>query len=671
MNENFINIKVDREERPDLDRQYMMYVQATTGSGGWPLSIFLSPNLIPIYGGTYFAPKDDEKIGGRPSFKSILEIVSKKWAVDWITLEKNGKGLVEQLKKAADIVPTGSDHGGNVVRIKSIQKAFLHLNQSFDAQFGGFGNGTKFPMPGTIAMLLRYWSLWKDLDREAQTPTLVELKQNFEAVAGDEATLRAMWKETIVSGMKMATEARDMALGTLKRMARGGIHDHVAGGFHRYTVDRAWTLPHFEKMLYDQAQLIKVYSEAYLVFDQDPEFGAVVTGAIDYVKERLLCSKTGAFYSAEDADSMNKLTGKVEEGAFAVWSDEEVNSLLKELDWPIEDIKAFKYHYTILPRGNLFNLTPDSHLKQLNVLIERTDIKVSAEKLNRPIEEIEKVLKNGLNILKENRNNCRAFPHRDEKIVTSWNGMMIGALAVASKAFGREEHLKIAEGVAEFVKNEIIHKDEEGNLRLWRSFFDGKISKIEGFAEDYSNVISGLIELNQINFNSEYLKLAEELQNTLDNLYRDKAGGGYYDALNGTDGLFRIKDDHDGVEPSANSLTALNCLKLNLLTGKKVYMERFKQILRLFTKRLDKEPQSMTTLISAIIMDSAKPSLLTLSQNGTTRTVLDSLSRYFMPHLLIKMETESNGEFIGQVCKGNVCSEPVKEAEALFKQLCI
>ena len=669
MNENFINIKVDREERPDLDRQYMMYVQATTGSGGWPLSIFLSPNLIPIFGGTYFAPKNEDEVDGRPSFKSILEIVSKRWNEDWKTLEKNGKGVIEQLKKVADIVPTGSDHGGNVVRIKSIQKAFLHLNQSFDAQFGGFGNGTKFPMPGTIGMLLRYWSLWKDLNCEAQTPSLTELKQNFEGLAGDEATLRAAWKETIESGMKMATEAREMVLGTLKRMARGGIHDHVAGGFHRYAVDRAWTLPHFEKMLYDQAQLIKVYSEAYLVFDQDPEFEAVVTGAIDYVRERLLCPKMLAFYSAEDADSLNKANGKVEEGAFAVWNDEEVNSLLKSCDWSIEDIKAFKYHYTILPRGNLFSLTPDSHLKQLNVLIERTDIKVTAEKLNRPLEEIKKVLKDGLDILKENRKNFRSFPHRDEKIITSWNGMMIGALSVASKTFGRGEYLKIAEGVAEFIKSEIIHRDEEGNLRLWRSFFDGKSSKIEGFAEDYSNLISGLIELNQINFNPEHLNLAEELQSTLDNLYRDKAGGGYYDALNGTDGLFRIKDDHDGVEPSANSLTALNCLKLNLLTGKKVYMERFKQILRLFTKRLDKEPQSMTTLISAIIMDSAKPSLLTLSKNGNNGVILDSILKQFMPHLLIKMEGESDREFIGHVCKGNVCSEPVKDPETLLKQL--
>ena len=667
MNENFINIKVDREERPDLDRQYMMYVQATTGSGGWPLSVFLSPNLIPIFGGTYFAPKD-ETIGGRPSFKSILETVSKRWKDDWKTLERNGRSLVEQLKKAADIVPTGSDHGGDITRIKSIQKAFLHLQTSFDGQFAGFGNNTKFAMPGTIGMLLRYWSLWKDLDREAQTPTYAELKQNFEGIPGDEAALRVMWKETIENGMKMAHDARGMALNTLKRMARGGIHDHVAGGFHRYTVDRAWSLPHFEKMLYDQAQLIKIYSEAFLEFDRDPEFEAVVTGIITYVKDRLMCQKSGGFYSAEDADSFYKASGKNEEGAFAVWSDEEINEILKASNWPVEDIKAFKYHYTLLPRGNLSNLTNDSHLKERNILIERADSGVTAEKLNRSRDEINEILKNGLKILKEYRYKERSFPHRDEKIVASWNGLMVGALSVASRAFDKEEYLKLAESTAGFIKKDLLHQDSENNLRLWRSQFSGKSSGIEGFAEDYSSVISGLIELNQSTFNSEYLELAEALQSTLDNLYRDKAGGGYYDSLAGTDGLFRIKDDHDGVEPSANSLTAFNCLRLNLLTGKKVYMERFKQIVKLFTKRLDKEPQGMTTLVSAIIMDSAKPILLSLSDSEGKEIIMEAVNKNFLPHLLVKIEG-NDSNVIGHVCKGNVCSAPVNEPEILLKQL--
>lgn len=669
MNDNFINIKVDREERPDLDRQYMMYVQATTGSGGWPLNVFLSSALTPIFGGTYFAPREDT-LGGRPSFKSILETVAKRWKDDWKTLELNGKSLVAQLRKAADIVPTGSDHGGNVIRIKSIQKAFLQLQTAFDPQYAGFGSTNKFPMPGTLGMLLRYWSLWKDLDRDAQVPTYAELKQNFEGVAGDEAKLRAMWKETIENGMKMAREARGMVLSTLKRMARGGIHDHVAGGFHRYTVDRAWSLPHFEKMLYDQAQLIKIYSEAYLEFDRDPEFEAVVTGIVEYVKDRLMSSESGecGFYSAEDADS--PFAGKNEEGAFAVWSDEEINQLFKSAAWSVEDIKAFKYHYTILPRGNLFNLTSDSHLKERNILIERADAGVTADKLHRPREEIDEILKRGLNLLKAHRYSERAFPHRDEKIVASWNGLMVAALCVASRAFDKEEYLKLAERTAAFIQQNLLHRDDENNLRLWRSQFAGNSSGIEGFAEDYSAVISGMIELHQSTFKQEYLDLAESLQSTLDNLYRDKAGGGYYDSLALSDGLFRIKDDHDGVEPSANSLTALNCLRLALLTSKKVYTERFKQIVRLFTKRLDKEPQGMTTLVSAIIMDSAKPVLLTLTQSERKEIVIEAVNKNFLPHLLIKVdENDNNSSVIGHVCKGNTCAAPVNEPENLLKQL--
>ena len=674
MNENFINIKVDREERPDLDRQYMMYVQATTGSGGWPLSVFLSPNSIPIFGGTYFGPRDDS-ITGRPGFKTILETINRKWKEDWRALEKNGENLVEQLKKAADIVPSGSDRGGNVIRIKSIQKAFIHLEQSFDLQFGGFGRGTKFPMPGTIGMLLRYWVLWNDLGRESDAPSYAELQQNFEGApgGGDEATLKAMWKETVRNGMNMATEARAMVNTTLKCMARGGIHDHVVGGFHRYTVDHAWTLPHFEKMLYDQAQLIKIYSEAFLVFDRDSEFRNVVKGIINYVKDRLMCPETGAFYSAEDADSLNRTTGRIEEGAFAVWSDEEINQLFKASDWSIEDIKAFKYHYTLLPRGNLFNLTPDSHLKRLNILFERNDSSITADKLKRSRVEIDEILRNGLEILKKHRIESRPFPHRDEKIIASWNGMMLSALSVASKTFDNADYLMIAIKISDFIKEKFVHVDSNGNLRLWRSIFEGKSSGIEGFAEDYASIISGLIELHQITFNFELLELAESLQSTLDNLYRDKAGGGYYDTLSGSDGLFRVKDDHDGVEPSANSLTALNCLKLNTLTGKKVYMERYKQIVRLFTKRLDKEPQGMTTLISAIMMESSKPVLLTLASNSVSvekEIILEAINRNFLPHLLIKIVTTSEeSNEIGHICKSNVCSAPICEPGILLKQL--
>jgi uncharacterized protein YyaL (SSP411 family) len=678
MNESFINIKVDREERPDLDRQYMMYVQATTGSGGWPLSVFLSPkSLVPIFGGTYFGPQDSASVGGRPSFKTILEIIAERWKSDPNTLEKTGEGLMKQIKRVADIVPTGSDHGGDVVRIKSIQKAFVHLSQIFDSQFGGFGSNTKFPMPGTVSMLLRYWSLWKDLDRATQFPSISELRQKFGTLSGDEASVRAMWQETLVNGMAMAEEAKKMVFTTLKHIARGGIHDHVAGGFHRYSVDRAWTLPHFEKMLYDQAQLIKLYSEAYLVFDRDPEFESLVKRAIEYVKERLLDVQGGAFYSAEDADSFDASLGKVEEGAFAVWSDKEINDILRNISgWSTDKIKTFKYHYTILPNGNLFNLTLDSYLKTKNVLIERHEASETADKLGKPILEVNNTLQSGLDILYSHRNKNRAFPHRDEKIITAWNGLMIEALSVAARVFEADcnGYLDMAFRCIEFIKTSLMYRDSDGNLKLWRSYFDGKSSEIPAFAEDYACLISGLIELNQtLQFSprckdEDFLKLATDLQSTLDVFYRDKAGGGYYDSLPSLhDGLIRIKDDNDGVEPSANSLSALNCMKLYSLTGKRVYLDNFKNIVKLFTKRLDKEPQAMTTLISAIILDSAKPSLLTLTKDPAM--VLTELKRHFLPHLLVKLELDANSTTVGHICKGNVCSASETDSSKLLKQI--
>lgn len=673
MNENFINVKVDREERPDLDRQYMMYVQATTGSGGWPLNLFLTPNLVPFFGGTYFPPSDaiSDNTGNKAGFPSILKLISEKWRDQPKTLENSGKKVVEQLRKAADIVPTGSDHGGDVTRIRSIQKAFLYLESSYDQQFAGFGPGPKFPMPGTISMLLRYWLLWKNLDRDAETPSLGELKQNFDGADGDEASLRAKWRETVAGGMKMANEALNIGLVTMKRMARGGIYDHVGGGFHRYTVDRAWTLPHFEKMLYDQAQLIKLYSEAYLIFEKDVEFKEVVYGCIKYLQERLLCCESGAFYSAEDADSLNLETNKTEEGIAVVWSDQEINELFKKENWTVDDIKVFKYHFTVLPRGNLLNLTKDPHLQDKNVLFKRSTTQVTAEKLSRPHDEVEGIIANGLEILGKYRKDCRPLPGRDEKIVSSWNGLMVSALVSAFRSFREDVHLKMAIKTADFLLDKMTFKNaESGRICLWRSYFNGISSKIEGFAEDYANVIGGLLELYQVTFDKKYLESAEALQESLDEMFRDKGGLGYFDSSHTSinDRLFRIKDDHDGVEPSANSVSAINCVKLNLLTGKKVYSDRFKQIVKLFTKRLDKEPQAMTTLISAIILDSAKPTLLSLNQKN--ETVLASIWDHFLPHVVIKMEAgPQTNEFTGHVCKGNTCSEPTSDSKLLLKQL--
>ncbi len=645
-----------------------MYTQATSGAGGWPLNVFLTPTLKPFFGGTYFGIED---ASGRPSFRSLLTLICGRWKGEAAELEASSGRVMEQLRKSTDFVAGGSDSNGDVTRIKSIQKAFLYFQESFDRDWGGFGAGAKFPMPGTIAMLLRYWSLWKELSSPKNPPSLAELQKQFGSSAGVDATkLRAMWDETVSGGLKMAGEALRMAQFTLLNIVRGGIRDHVDGGFHRYCVDRSWALPHFEKMLYDQAQLIHLLSEATLVMTDDSEFKAAIQEAINYCQSRLLDPESGLFYSAEDADSLTS-TGEHEEGAHVTWTDEEVNKcLLEDAKWPSEDVKVFKYHYTILPRGNV------SHVKStgapINVLRERANPRVTAEKLKRPLEEVTRILAEGKKDLFDRRCASRAHPHRDEKIVTSWNGMIIGALARASRTLQRPEYLEMAQRAASsLLKRGTFTQDQL--LCLYRVVGnDG----IPGFAEDYSCLIGGLIELYEADFNKEWLDYAVRLFSTLDELFRDKAAFGYYDTVKEPScasaplGILRVKPDYDGVEPSANSQQALNALHLYLLQvpNSKTFLDRLRQIEKLFTrKRLDKLPQAMTTLVSAIILDASKPETLVL--NGKpSEEIKQALDKQFRPNLVVKVEDNASGIATqGHLCRGSVCSAPTENILSLLE----
>lgn len=705
MNDNFVNIKVDREERPDLDRQYMMFVQATTGGSGWPLSVFLTPDGLPFFGGTYFGT---EELPGRPAFQTLLLLLAQRWKTEKGAMERSGRSVMAQLRQIADIVAPGSDRNGEVSRIKAVQRAFFHFQERFDALHGGFGqNGPKFPMPGCLAMLMRYWTLWCNLDREAQSPSVEELRKNLgqtkrDGATGDEAALRASWKSTVEGGMKMAGEAKDMVLHTLVHMARGGIYDHLAGGFHRYSVDRTWTLPHFEKMLYDQAQLISLYVEAHCLFDREPVFERVARDCIAYVKTRLLDVRTGGFFSAEDAESFDPATKTKQEGAFAVWTEEQVAGTLRAAGWSDDDVKLFKCHYTILPRGNTFTVSRDDALVNKNVLLERVSVDATAERFKRSRSDAERVLAAGRALLLQQRMDERPLPHRDEKIVAEWNGMMIGALATAYRVFGDAEYRAMAERAAVFVLTQLARPEgEEWNetasrdktpvtswtfgdtlqlregqrLGLRRCWFGEGAVDTDAFAEDYAAVIAGLLDLHAATLDEKWIAGAEALHRTLDECFRDRAGLGFYATRPGpasspVEELIRIKDGHDGVEPSANSLTALNCLRLHALTGRKLYGERFRQIVRLFTKRLDRDPQAMTTLLSAVIMDAANPVQLVLS--GRHSELLQRINVAYTPHLIVKLDAAAagrDGVFQGHVCRGTVCGAPTSDPSALLQQL--
>lgn len=650
------------------------------------MNVFLTPSGKPFFGGTYYGRED---LPGRPSFRSLLTLICGRWKAEAGELEASSSRVLEQLKKTTDFVSGGSDSNGDVTRIKAIQKAFFYFQDAFDRDWGGFGQGNKFPMPGTIAMLLRYWALWKELASPKNPPTIAELRQQFASSAGlDEAKLRAMWDQTVQGGLKMAGEALAMAQFTLVSIVRSGIRDHIGGGFHRYCVDRSWTLPHFEKMLNDQAQLIHVLSEAALLMEDPSEFTAAIRDTIDYARSRLLDQHTGLFYAAEDADSINA-AGEREEGFHVIWTDEQVNKcLLEDAKWSAEDVKVFKYHYTILPRGNV-NKPP------INVLRERGGPRITAEKLKRPLEQVEKILSEGKQLLLEHRIKNRANPHRDEKIVTAWNAMMIGALARASRSLQAPEYLEMAQKAAKSLLQSatwtLSKSDETAREYLCLRRVVGN-DQVSGFAEDYACMIGALIELYEADFNPEWLDSAVQLFGTLDEFFRDKAAFGYYDTpkipLNppGSDtvaaaaapfGILRVKSDYDGVEPSANSQQALNALHLHLLqvsSGSKQFMERLRQIEKVFTrKRLEKEPQAMTTLISAIIMDASKPATLVLNgkPSGEVRRLLDTRYR---PNLVIKVAAAAAADGTGgeatkaQLCRGNACvaSVPISEISSLL-----
>jgi len=670
-------------------------VQATTGSAGWPLSVFLTPQRVPFFGGTYFGKESTS--AQRPTFQSVLHMVADRWQNDAQSLLQMGLGTIEHLRRASEVPVAGSSRAGDVARMRAVHKTFMHLRQSFDGQYGGFGAGAKFAMPSALSMLLSYSILWKELAKSRTAPPLSELRRLAETLHrpiptttthDDHATTKALWSDILEAGQTFATEAADMVHTTLMALANGGIHDHVAGGFHRYSVDRAWSLPHFEKMLYDQAQLIKVFCESWAARGRpvDSPFMGVVRRTIAYCNEALLDGESGGYYAAEDADGFDASTGRVGEGFWATWTDAEVNQVLREAQWSDQQLKLFKYHFTILPRGNVRGAgAHDPLLLDKNVLVVRNPIEVSASKTGFAVADARALIARGLRLLKERRG-LRPRPHRDEKIIASWNGLMLSALATSARILHDQEYLLSAERLAQFIVGRLVVKQQHDNAPLWvlkRFMIDGSVVEdLDGFASDYAMVIAGLLDLHQASLKDEYLVAAEALQHSLDVLFRDKANFGYFSASRfplreHDEPLIATKDDSDGVEPSANSLAAWNCLRLHLLSGKKGYSERFKQILRLFTRHLDSEPQSMTALVSALIVDIMKPKLLVLNRHPSddelAAQVFHVVRADFAPNILVTVTTQDDGKaFEGHVCQGTSCSAPTSSISSILKdQLCL
>jgi uncharacterized protein YyaL (SSP411 family) len=545
LNENFISIKVDREERPDVDRVYMMFVQATTGGGGWPMSVWLTPDLEPFFGGTYFPPDDR---GGRRGFLSILGELARIWENDRDKILEQGEKTVNALRQYAN----QATREPGPLDPKSIQACYEQLRDSYNKTQGGFGGPPKFPQPSNLLFLHRL----------AATD------------GGDDSTRK---------------ECLEMSKNTHRAMAAGGMIDHLGGGFHRYSVDATWHVPHFEKMLYDQAQLAWSYLELYQLTG-DASWQAVVEGILDYVR-RDMTHPDGGFYSAEDADSTDPATGEHAEGAFYVWTADEIRDVLGE------EAALFIRHHGVEEAGNVSPANdPHREFRGKNILVGRMSIEDTAKAFDLKVKAASDSIKRSRQALFDHRE-ARPRPHLDDKVITAWNGLMISAYARAYRGLGRAADIDSAVRAAVFIRTQLW---DSAAGRLYRNFRGGR-SAIQGFCADYAYLIQGLIDLYESGGDIQWLNWAFQLQVVQDELFWDTAGGGYYDSgSNDRSVLLRLKEDYDGAEPAPSSVAALNLVRLGRMLGRPELEEMGRKTIEAFAGQWGKMPRAMPGMLMAL-----------------------------------------------------------------------
>jgi hypothetical protein len=626
MNELFVNIKVDREERPDVDLVYMTFVQASTGSGGWPLSVWLTPDLKPFYGGTYFPPRDR---WGRPGFATVLRQVGEIWAGRREEVKRSGEDITRQMRTAT--APDAAELPDSAAPYH----AFRDFEQSFDQEHGGFGGAPKFPRASVFKFLIRYF---------AQT--------------GDE-------------------EAARMVFATLLGMAHGGIYDHLGGGFHRYSVDAYWHVPHFEKMLYDQAQLATSFLDACQASGKS-FFARIAHETLEYVLRDLADAETGGFYSAEDADSPAGPGGEHTEGAFYLWTAAEIDEALGP------DAELFRFYYAIQAEGNAQD--PQGEPAGKNVLHVIHTIDQAAEKFGRTPAEIAAVLGRSRAKLLEMRSR-RARPQRDDKIVCAWNGLMISALARASQVLGDKRYLEVALRAARFARAALW---SESQATLWRRYCQGEAA-LEGYAEDYAFLAQGLLDLYEACFNLEWLKLADRLNARMIELFWDEASGGFF-STSGRDPsvLLRMKEDYDGAQPSPNSVAALNLLRLAEMLDRDQYRQKAGRLLEAFAGRLNQEPAAVPQMVVALMSLKHAPAQVIVAgerHEPGTESLLRTIHEAFLPNKVVLLADRSTHDELDAhlpylrgmrpqeghpavyVCHHYACERPIVEPQALHEAL--
>jgi len=586
LNDFFVSIKVDREERPDVDRIYMLFVQASTGSGGWPMSVWLTPERKPFFGGTYFPP--DNRYG-RPGFRAILENLARAWREDRTRVEESGAQVLSQLQQYSE-VSRGAGTAGEAGK-EALDSGFFAFRRMFDTKLGGFGGAPKFPRPSVHNFLVRYF-----------------------AGIGNE-------------------EALEMVLLTLREMAKGGMNDQLGGGFHRYSVDERWFVPHFEKMLYDQAQLATSYLEAFQI-TRDPQYADAVREIFSYVL-RDLAHADGGFYSAEDADSATdpEHPHRKHEGAFYVWTKAEIEGALAP-----SDAALFCYRFGVEPQGNVAE-DPHGEFGGANILYQAHTVEESSTHFKVSAQEARTVLANASAKLLDRRS-TRPRPHLDDKILTAWNGLMISAFAKGAQILDEPRYADAARGAASFIRRRLY--DESRGILL-RRYRDGE-AMIDGFLDDYGFLVHALLDLYETAFDHEDLMFAARLAAKARELFEDTENGGFYSTAAGADLVLRLKDDHDGAEPSGNSAMAMALLRLARMTGRDEFRQSAEGTFEAFAHRLKSAGAGLPQMLAALAFALARPREIVLAgprEDEHMRQILGVIRKRFLPNAVVLMGNDA------------------------------
>jgi len=677
LNEHFVSIKVDREERPDVDKIYMTFVQSTTGGGGWPLNVFLTPDRKPFFGGTYFPP--DNRYG-RGSFLSVLQQVVNVW-------KERGAEVVasaDEIHARLELATTSTNAGNIPLTAQAVRHAGLMFKEAYDPQNGGFGGAPKFPQPSIPNLLLRYARRFND------------------------------------------EEAKQMVLTTCDKMAAGGIHDQLGGGFARYSVDAEWLVPHFEKMLYDNAQLAQLYLDAYLV-SGDARYAEVVRDILDYVL-RDMTHPDGGFYSAEDADSEGH------EGKFYCWTHDELSKLLSP-----EEFNVAARYYGITKSGNFVDHSHPKPLAGLNVLSVAADVRrrtVDAQTNPPPhvggYDDAALLASAKAKMLAVRAQRIR--PHLDDKILASWNGLMLGAFARAYTVLGDEQYLTAAERNLKFIRAKLwvessaltpalspeerekrsprpgetptadssAHSHQSASAQrlsplpggegqgegkraigtLYHRWRDGERDHVQ-LLEAYACQLDGVIQLYEATLDPRHLDFAIALAETMIAKFYDAEHGGFWQSAAGTsDLILRVKDDYDGAEPSGNSVATLALLKLAAITDRADFRKPAEATLRLSAARLEKAPQAVPYLMLALDFSLEEPRRVVIAgdpQSGQTRALIHAAQSVYQPNKVVLGNAGAVEEFArtlpaksgstAYLCTGKACQPPTSDPEIVRRQL--